>query len=228
MDEALAVLVGAWTQEPFVHEGKFFSLRLPAVRPRPVQRPYPPIWRSAIAVESLVECGRAGIPVMMSRVPDARIPERLARYREGLDAAGHDAATQRRLLGEASVWRFLYVGESDAQAEDHVHEATMHYRRHMHHVRDAYNPPDFRVNPAAINPWMDPAVSHPDGVRFVLETGALYGGPRRVAEQIAALRDVGLGHVMCQASWGGMTHDRAVASLRRFGEHVAPAFRSGG
>jgi alkanesulfonate monooxygenase SsuD/methylene tetrahydromethanopterin reductase-like flavin-dependent oxidoreductase (luciferase family) len=81
------------------------------------------------------------------------------------------------------------------------------------------------VSAAAINPWMDPAVSHPDGVRFVLETGALYGTPRRVAEQIAALRDVGLGHVMCQASWGGLAHDKAMASLRRFGEHVAPAFR---
>jgi alkanesulfonate monooxygenase SsuD/methylene tetrahydromethanopterin reductase-like flavin-dependent oxidoreductase (luciferase family) len=161
---------------------------------------------------------------MMSRVPTARIPERLARYREGLEAGGHDAATQRRLLGEASVWRFLYVADSEAQAEDDVHEATLHYRRHMHHVRDAYNPADFHVNAAAINPWMDPAVSHPDGVRFVLETGALYGTPRRVAEQIAALREAGLGHVMCQASWGGLPHDKATASLRRFGAHVAPAF----
>jgi len=76
-----------------------------------------------------------------------------------------------------------------------------------------------------MNPWMDPAVSHPDGVRFVLETGALYGTPKRVAEQVAALRDLGLGHVMCQASWGGLAHDKAMASLRRFGERVAPAFR---
>jgi alkanesulfonate monooxygenase SsuD/methylene tetrahydromethanopterin reductase-like flavin-dependent oxidoreductase (luciferase family) len=75
-----------------------------------------------------------------------------------------------------------------------------HYRQNMHHVHQAYNPPDFRENAAAINPWMDPAVSHPDGVRFVLGAGALYGTPKRVAEQIAALREVGLGHVMCQAS----------------------------
>ena len=46
-----------------------------------------------------------------------------------------------------------------------------------------------------------------------------------MAEQIAALREVGLGHVMCQASWGGLAHDKVVASLRRFGEHVVPAFR---
>jgi alkanesulfonate monooxygenase SsuD/methylene tetrahydromethanopterin reductase-like flavin-dependent oxidoreductase (luciferase family) len=120
----------------------------------------------------------------------------------------------------------LYVADSDAQAEDEVYEATLRYRRHMQHVREAYNPPNFRVNAAAINPWMDPAVSHPDGVRFVLEGAALYGSPRRVAEQVAALRDVGLGHVMCQASWGGLPHDKAVRSLRLFGEHVAPAFRS--
>ena len=224
MDEALAVLTRAWTEEPFVHEGKFFSVRLPAIRPRPVQRPHPRIWRSAISVDSLFDCGRAGLPVMMSRVPDARIPERLARYREGLEAGGHDAATQRRLLADASVWRFLYVADSEAQAEDDVLEATFEYRRHMHHVRHAYNPRDFQVSAAALNPWMDPAVSHADGVRFVLDTGALYGTPKRVAEQVAALRDAGLGHVMCQASWGGLSHDKAMASLRRFGEHVVPSF----
>jgi len=226
MEEAIEVLRRAWTEEPFVHDGKFFSARLPAIRPRPVQRPHPPIWRSAISVDSLDDCGREGIPVMMSRVPTGRIPERLARYREGLEAGGHDAAMQKRLLGKASVWRFLYVGESQAQAEDDAEAATLTYRQHMHHVRHAYNPPDFRVDTAAVNPWMDPAVSHPDGVRFVLETGALYGSAGRVAEQIAALRDAGLGHVMCQASWGGLSHDKAMASLRRFGEHVAPAFRS--
>jgi alkanesulfonate monooxygenase SsuD/methylene tetrahydromethanopterin reductase-like flavin-dependent oxidoreductase (luciferase family) len=225
MEEAITLLTRAWTEEPCVHEGKFFSVRLPAIRPRPVQRPHPPLWRSVIAPDSLVACGRAGIPVMMARVPDARIAERLARYREGLEAGGHDAPTRRRLLRKASVWRFLYVAESQAQAEDDVHAATLAYRAHMHHVREAYNPADFRPDPSAFNPWTDPALPHPEGVRFVLETGALYGTPGRVAEQIAALGDTGLGHVMCQTSWGGLPHAKVVASLRRFGEHVAPAFR---
>ena len=55
-------------------------------------------------------------------------------------------ARQRRLLGAASLWRFLYVADCEAQAEDDVHEATLHYRQHMHHVREAYNPSDFRVS----------------------------------------------------------------------------------
>src|SRR5206468_6677474 len=32
MDEAIEVLTGAWTEEPFVHDGKFFSVRLPSIR----------------------------------------------------------------------------------------------------------------------------------------------------------------------------------------------------
>jgi alkanesulfonate monooxygenase SsuD/methylene tetrahydromethanopterin reductase-like flavin-dependent oxidoreductase (luciferase family) len=71
---------------------------------------------------------------------------------------------------------------------------------------------------------MDPRVSHGDGVAFVLETGGLYGTPKRVAEQVAALGEAGLGHVMCQASWGGLAHDKVMTSLRLFGEHVRPAF----
>ena len=57
LEEALQVLIGAWTQEPFVHDGKFFSVRLPAVRPRPVQRPHPPIWRSVKVIMPPVASG---------------------------------------------------------------------------------------------------------------------------------------------------------------------------
>ena len=101
MEEAIDVLTRAWTEEPFVHDGKFFSVRLPSVRPRPVQKPHPPIWRSAISLDSLIECGRAGIPVMMSRVPNARIHPRVHRRRV------HDEV--RRVIGLADVMHVLAV-----------------------------------------------------------------------------------------------------------------------
>ena len=46
MDETLEVMLRAWTEAPFVHDGKFYRLSLPELRPRPRQRPHPPIWRS--------------------------------------------------------------------------------------------------------------------------------------------------------------------------------------
>src|ERR1700744_4256515 len=39
-------------------------------------------------------------------------------YQAGLAEGGHDERTRERLLGQAALWRNVYVGESDAQAED--------------------------------------------------------------------------------------------------------------
>jgi len=44
LEEGIQVLRVLWTQDPASHEGKFFRFKDIAVRPRPVQRPCPPVW----------------------------------------------------------------------------------------------------------------------------------------------------------------------------------------
>ncbi len=44
LDEALQVLVGLWSGEPFSHEGEHYRVRDVTFLPRPVQRPRIPIW----------------------------------------------------------------------------------------------------------------------------------------------------------------------------------------
>jgi alkanesulfonate monooxygenase SsuD/methylene tetrahydromethanopterin reductase-like flavin-dependent oxidoreductase (luciferase family) len=68
-------------------------------------------------------------------------------------------------------------------------------------------------------------VSDDEGVRYSLETGAVYGTPQHVAEQIAALRQAGVQHLLCQLSFGYLAHEKIMASMRRFGEQVMPHFR---
>ena len=94
----------------------------------------------------------------------------------------------------------------------------------MMHVREAYNPADFAPDPATLNAWTDPAVPDSEAIPFVLETGSLYGTPARVREQVAELRDVGVHHLLCQTGFGAMDHEQNMASMRRFGEQVMPAF----
>jgi alkanesulfonate monooxygenase SsuD/methylene tetrahydromethanopterin reductase-like flavin-dependent oxidoreductase (luciferase family) len=223
--EAIEVMTRAWTEEPFVFQGKYYQVQLPSLRPRPYQRPHPPIWRSVVSPGSFRECGRLGAPILTARVPLERLPERLAMYEEGLRQGGHPVEVRERLRRDVAVWRHVYVGESQAEAEDHLAETVLHTRRHMLHARAEYNPPDFRVDPAFVNPFNDPAVSDEDAVRWSLDTGALCGTSMRVAEQVAALGEAGVGHLLCQLSFGYLTHERIMASMRRFGEHVIPAFR---
>jgi alkanesulfonate monooxygenase SsuD/methylene tetrahydromethanopterin reductase-like flavin-dependent oxidoreductase (luciferase family) len=224
-DEALEVLIRAWTSAPLDHRGPYFRLALPELRPRPVQRPHPPIWRSVISPASFRECGRLGSPILTARLPVARIAERLALYEEGLAQGGHDAATRARLLRQAALWRHVYVADSQAQAEDELAATVLHTRHHMLAVRARHNPPDFRIDPAFLNPFNDPAVPDGEAVRWSLDTGALCGTADRVAEQVAELRDAGVGHVLCQMSFGFLGHERIVASMRRFAEKVIPRFR---
>ncbi len=225
MDEAMEILTRAWTEAPLAYDGAYYQLRVPELRPRPYQQPHPPIWRSVISPASFTECGRLGVPLLTTRLTVERIAERWKLYEEGLEAGGHDARTKQHLLQQAAVWRNVYVAESDAQAEEELAEVLLHSRVHMTHVRSAYNPEDFQVDPAMLNPWSNPAVSDEDALRYVLETGSVYGSPAHVQEQLAALRDAGVQHVLCQMGFGDMAHDKVMTSMRRFGEQVMPALR---
>jgi alkanesulfonate monooxygenase SsuD/methylene tetrahydromethanopterin reductase-like flavin-dependent oxidoreductase (luciferase family) len=224
MEEALDILVKLWQNSSLTYNGTFFKLRVPALRPRPVQRELP-LWRSVISPHSFTDCGRLGVPILTARLPLERIKERWALYQAGLAAAGHDATTQNRLLDQSALWRNVYVADSDAQAEDELSALLSQTRAHMMHVREAYNPDDFQVAPETLNPWTDPAVGEGEALAYVLATGSLFGSPARVREQIAALRDVGVRHLLCQTGFGAMDHDQNMASMRRFGEQVMPAFR---
>ncbi len=224
MAEAAEILERSWRESPLAFEGKYFNVKVPEMRPKPVQQPGPPIWRSVISPASFTECGRLGIPILTSRLPVDRIKERWDLYKAGLVAGGHDEAARETLLSKAALWRNVYVGESDAQAEDEISALLLRQRAHMMHIRHEYNPPDFRIEPSMLNPWTDPAVNENEALRFVLDTGSLFGSAARVAEQVAELRHAGVRHLLCQTAFGDMDHDQNVASMRRFGEQVMPLF----
>ena len=225
MEEAVDILERAWREAPLAYNGKYFQVQIPELRPRPFQRPGPPLWRSVISPGSFTECGRLGIPILTARLPVERIKERWALYEAGLEQGGHDEATRSKLREKNALWRNVYVAESDAQAEDELSALLLETRAHMMHVREAYNPADFAPDPVTLNAWTDPRIGETEALAFVLATGSLFGSPARVRDQVAELRDVGVRHLLCQTGFGAMSHEQNIASMQCFGEQVMPAFR---
>jgi alkanesulfonate monooxygenase SsuD/methylene tetrahydromethanopterin reductase-like flavin-dependent oxidoreductase (luciferase family) len=225
LEEAQDIFTRLFRETPLTYKGKYFNLHVPELRPRPVQLPGPPLWRSVISPSSFTDCGRLGIPILTSRLPVDRIAERWKLYEAGLIEGGHDEATRTRLLEQSALWRNVYVAESDAQAEDELSSLLLETRHHMMHIRTDLNPADFSIDPVMLNPWTNPAVSDAEALPFILATGSIYGSPKRVREQVAELRDVGVRHLLCQTGFGDMSHAQNMASMRRFGEEVMPAFR---
>ena len=61
----------------------------------------------------------------------------------------------------------------------------------------------------------------------MVEHAFLAGSPKRVAEQIAELRDAGVRNLLLNVNVGQMPREQVESSMRLFGEKVLPLFRSG-
>ena len=58
MDEYLEVIRCCWTQEEPSYRGSFYTVRDVGFAPKPIQKPYPPIWIGGFAEKALQRAGR--------------------------------------------------------------------------------------------------------------------------------------------------------------------------
>src|SRR2546428_6713400 len=65
-EEGLAIVKRLWTEDRVSYDGKFHRFRDVHLKPRPVQKPHPPIWVATVAsIESFIWAGRHGYNVMI-------------------------------------------------------------------------------------------------------------------------------------------------------------------
>ena len=90
--EAHDVIVKAWTQERFSHEGEFWKFEEITLYPRPVQQPLPLIWVAGTSPEGLGWAGRQGYHIMTVGHPHPpdKVRAGVEAWREGLVATGRD------------------------------------------------------------------------------------------------------------------------------------------
>jgi len=69
MEEAVDFIGRLWSGGPVTYSGKYFQVQVPELRPRPVQLPHLPLWRSVISPASFSECGRLGVPILTAPLP---------------------------------------------------------------------------------------------------------------------------------------------------------------
>ncbi len=110
MKEAIEVLLSLWTEDPVNYDGKFFKLRDAFIRPKPIQKPHPPLWIAANSPRTLRLTAKYGD----GWLPLGRSPED---YRKKLE----ELKDLRRKYGrsgefESGVLLYGVVAESDEDA----------------------------------------------------------------------------------------------------------------
>src|SRR5690242_2161512 len=65
-DEAVDIMLKAWTEERFSHEGRFFTIGETRVIPKPWQRPHPPIYQVCGSDDGIESSAARGWPMLNS------------------------------------------------------------------------------------------------------------------------------------------------------------------
>jgi alkanesulfonate monooxygenase SsuD/methylene tetrahydromethanopterin reductase-like flavin-dependent oxidoreductase (luciferase family) len=151
--------------------------------PKPYQKPHPPIAISAMSPNSGLaklagERGWSVISANFNAISNTRTHWR--RYAEGCAEAGRPP--------EISAWRVarsILVTETDAQARDYLARPDNSLLGYFHYLRT-------QLTRAGMLHIFKPEPTTPDDVvtdQFCLDTMAIAGSPRTVADRLVALMD---------------------------------------
>ena len=220
MEEAEELLVKAWTTDNLDFKGKYWQVSFPSIRPRPYQKPHPPLARACIQDESIKEMARIGRPILLRGGTINSTGEKIKLYRDTMASAGFDEETVEKNLDQIWVWREMYLAETDDEALGEFLPARYKAYSTLEKIRDQWNPSDLPMS--VQRPPMDRS-----GYGDAPDPNAaenLIGGPKRVAEQVALMRDVGVRNLML-TNRGLMSREKTATSLRLLSQKVMPLFR---
>jgi alkanesulfonate monooxygenase SsuD/methylene tetrahydromethanopterin reductase-like flavin-dependent oxidoreductase (luciferase family) len=114
-DEALDIILKAWSGEPFSHQGKYHTINNIRLIPAPVQRPHPPVFVASISPESIRHYAKRGIPFIVSGQEGfTGLKDACTAWREIATASGRPGK------GEIVASRPVYLADTNEQAKAFV------------------------------------------------------------------------------------------------------------
>jgi probable F420-dependent oxidoreductase len=207
LDEAVPLIHRLWTEDAVSHEGRHYRIGGATLRPRPVQRPRPPIWFAGWVEPALRRAGRLGDAWLGG--PSAKLDELagcVRMYQEGMRTVGRDPGR-----GEVALMRYVFVADSLERARDLAGDAFIR----------SFEATYFR--------WPHPVVKRPPGemtIARLSEDRIILGDPASCVRQIERFRtELGLTHLICRMSVAGIPADAARASMDLFTREVMPALK---
>ncbi len=225
-DEAVEIMVRAWTQERFSFSGRFFTIPEVGVIPKPVQRPHPPLYQVCVTRDGIENTALRGWPMLNSVLfgPVSQLEQNRDIYVEALRKAGRGEAEIAALLKDWGVSRQIYVADTDVRALEEARAAELWYQESF---RKFVLPERIEDAHPSLQPGFRAMAERLAGVTWeglVRETLA-FGSPDTVARHVEAMRALGVGHVLCWMNFGGLEQAKIRRSMELFAREVMPRFR---
>ena len=217
-DEALDILVQAWTRERVRYTGRFHQIDDVAINPKPVQKPHPPLFVAAVSPETVEHYAARGVPFLAEGLATFGRLKRAAEVHRSV-AARHGFDPDAAAIG---AMRSVSIAESATEALERAV------------AMSAIDPTFINQQSAPVDKqgrfvkgyefWEKRYLSGNAAISpdFYLENIVLAGDPARVVEQIRLLEQFGYKQLLCNFG-----HDPEVVrrSMRLFAAEVMPRLR---
>ena len=199
--EAVRAVRTLWADDPASFDGRFYRFADVSARPRPIQRPGPPIWIGADTIESVARVADIGDAWMASgRHTRTFIREALPGYRRRLDKLG-------RPFAGVPMFREMHVADDSRRAEEEM-EAS------------------FRAMYESYARWGQPGERYDLSFDELKNERVLVGAPQEVAERVNEYRDeFDVPFMWFRLYYPGMDPELALETIRLFGQEVIPLCR---
>jgi alkanesulfonate monooxygenase SsuD/methylene tetrahydromethanopterin reductase-like flavin-dependent oxidoreductase (luciferase family) len=205
--EGVEIVRRLFTEDHVTYEGKSYTVRDVTLYPKPVQRPYPPIWIGARSRKATERAGRNGYHLAGVGEEQAQI------YREALRQAGHnpDQFNIAQLC-------FAYIANKKEKAWDEcefgLHHLLTRYGQWIAEANDVPGDESFaRVPPVG-------ELRNASALGF----GALVGTPDDALARIESMESYAT-HLALGLALPGIEPKKIRASMKLFADKVIPHFR---
>ncbi|MBM4256176.1 MAG: LLM class flavin-dependent oxidoreductase [Deltaproteobacteria bacterium] len=215
-EEALDVILKAWTQERITYKGRYFQAEDLAIVPKPVQKPHPPIRLAANSPDTFTIAGQLGLPIFASPLinPPAKLKEFLGVHRQTLKPG---------VKQDVALMFSVHVSDSREQAR----------REYEASIKNFFRAAGERLKPlgdATIKGYeaFQEAVKKLERATYEsVDRMSVFGDPDYCAERVRALRDeFQMDEFIGYFNQGGLV-DHAIVkrSMELFAKEVIPRCR---
>ena len=222
-EEAISMIPRMWTEDPFSHEGQYYSIPPRSVIPKPVQKPHPPLWVACSQPESFRSAGEMGLGVLCFNLGGySQMEERVGLYRQGLKNANPVGAFVNPQVAALCV---THCGEDNEEARRvaapegawFVHKALELYGPWQgRNVPDSYK---FAVDAVHDERAQKTAQDHLDSGAFAM------GDPDTVIKVLKGYEAAGVDQILCFMQMGNLAHSRIMDSIKLYGKYIIPYFK---
>jgi alkanesulfonate monooxygenase SsuD/methylene tetrahydromethanopterin reductase-like flavin-dependent oxidoreductase (luciferase family) len=220
-EEAVEILLRAWTEDRFSFEGKYYRFKDLTVVPKPLQRPHPPLFTGGTSLATYEMAGTRGWGMFLPPLLPFQAMEPCIR-------AYVDAAEKAGQKPNVVYIRPVYLGDDAAQIEHEVKPALLNFL--------AFNaspvkglPPREELNAKGYGFYASGALESLTRLSYrdvVEQEIGFIGTPGQVIEQIRRLRErAPVTELAIVANFGGLEHWKIIKTQELFARHVMPAFR---